>query len=221
MACEQLSNKVKSLIAERNALQEELKKAAPGQKPPLAGEIKQLNKSIKQAQAELDACFIQAGLQSLVAILSGTATLTTTHTDASGPFTESVTIGLFFSPGRVTFSIVNFPAIATDPFDTSVGTNITTITLDSSKQGTSNPNTGTLTIGCTLKFDHSIDFPFYEEDSTLPIALTTGKIGSLQGAPVNQTTGAVTLVGSGTFQGGFLGGKTGNIVITGTINPIP
>jgi hypothetical protein len=109
----------------------------------------------------------------------------------------------------------------TDPYDTDAGTNITTVKLSSGGSGTSNPDSGGLVIALTLKFDHSIDFPFYEEDSTLPLTLTTGKSGSLQGSPINQTTGTVTLVGSGIFKDGYLGGKTGTIKITGKISPIP
>jgi hypothetical protein len=73
----------------------------------------------------------------------------------------------------------------------------------------------------TLKFDHQVDVPFYEEDSTLNILLTTGKADSMQGSPINQVNGAVRLVGSGTFKGGYLDGKVGHMVISGKINPIP
>jgi hypothetical protein len=147
--------------------------------------------------------------------------LTTTDPKAGGPFTEPITIGLYFGPGRETVKIIDFPPVVTDPYLTDVGTNVTTVTLASGGSGNTNPTTGVITLGATLKFDHSIDLPFYEEDSTLSLPLTTGTSGNMTGSPVNQSTGAVTLVGSGTFKDGYLGGKTGRVTITGTITPIP
>jgi hypothetical protein len=68
----------------------------------------------------------------------------------------------------------------------------------------------------TLHFDQSIDLPFYDEDSDLSLVLSTNP----PGAPV-AANGSVTLTGSGLFTGGFLGGSTGTVVITGVIAPVP
>jgi hypothetical protein len=73
-----------------------------------------------------------------------------------------------------------------------------------------------VTISLTLLFDHSIDIILFEEDSTLPVVLSTAAPGS----PIDGT-GAVTLVGDGTFQGGFLNGSPASLRVDGVISPLP
>jgi hypothetical protein len=222
MACEQLSQEVESLEIEKRDLQDLLHEAAPGGKAPIVAQINKINESLQQVKKQLEACLTGVGLQNITVTLSGTVTLTTTDDKASGPFTEQVKIELFFFKAREKVQTSDFPAIVTKPFDTPLGKNVTTITKDLvSGFGTSNPNNGKLSIFFTLKFDHKVDLKGYEEDSTLNIELTTGKVGSMQGSPINQANGAVRLVGSGTFKGGYLGGKVGHMVISGKINPIP
>ena len=222
MACEQLSQQIESLEIEKRDLQALLHEVAPGGKAPIVAQINKINESLQQLKKQLEACLTKVGLQNITVTLSGTVTLTTTDDKASGPFTEQVKIELFFFNAREKVQTSNFPPIVTKPFDTPLGKNVTTITKDLvSGFGTSNPKNGELSIFFTLKFDHKVDVPFYEEDSTLKILLTTGKVGSMQGSPINQANGAVKLVGSGTFNGGYLDGKVGHIVISGKINPIP
>jgi hypothetical protein len=222
MACEQLKQQVKFLEDQKHDLQEQLHQAAPNQKAHIATKIKELDESLQPVKKQLKACITEAGLQNITVTLSGTVTLTTTDEKAPGPFTEQVKIELSFFHEREKVHVTDFPAIVTKPFDTPLGKNVTTITnLEGSNPGTSNPNNGALSIICNLKFDHKVDVPIIEEDSTLNITLTTGKVGSMQGSPINQVNGAVKLVGSGTFEGGYLDGKVGRMVISGKINPIP
>jgi hypothetical protein len=214
---------IEGLEIEKRDYQALLHEAAPGGKAPIVAIINKINENLQQVKKKLEACLIGVGLQNITATLSGTVTLTTTDDKASGPFTEQVKIQLYFFNARQDVQINGFQPIVTKPFDTPFGKNVTTITKDllGSNSGTSNPKNGELSIKCTLKFDHKVDVPFYEEDSTLDIVLTTGKVGSMQGSPINQANGAVKLVGSGTFKGGYLGGEVGNMVISGKINPIP
>jgi hypothetical protein len=222
MACEQLMKEIEGLEIDKRDYQALLHEAAPGSKAPIVAIINKINESLQQAKKQLEACLTKAGLQNITATLSGTVTLTTTDDQASGPFTEQVKIKLYFFDARTKVQTSDFPAIVTKPFDTPLGKNITTITKDLvSGHGTSNPSNGNLSIFIALKFDHKVDFPGYEEDSTLNIVLTTGKVGSMQGSPINQANGALKLVGSGTFKDGYLGGKVANMVISGKINPIP
>jgi hypothetical protein len=223
MACGQLMKEIEGLEIEKHDLQALLHEAAPGNKAGIVALIDKINDSLHEVKQQLEACLTKVGLQNITATLSGTVTLTTTDDKASGPFTEQVKIKLFFSNARQNVEINEFQPIVTKPFDTPYGKNVTTITKDllGSNFGTSNPKNGELWINCTLKFDHKIDVPLFEEDSTLNIVLTTGKVGSMKGSPINQVNGAVKLVGSGTFKGGYLKGEVGNIVISGKINPIP
>jgi septal ring factor EnvC (AmiA/AmiB activator) len=62
MACEQLSQQVKSLEAEKRDLQAQLHEAAPGAKPGIVAQIKQINKSLQQLKKQLKACLTAAGL---------------------------------------------------------------------------------------------------------------------------------------------------------------
>jgi hypothetical protein len=223
MPCEDLKDKVDALKDQIIMLQDELSVAPSNQKPLLAAKIKKLNQALAKAQADLKACYIEHEEGQLTATLSGTATLTTTEPNASGPFQKPVTIGLFFPIGREVVAIESVSPIVTDPFPTDLGMNTTTVTKVASWPGSSNPTYGTLALALRLKFDHSVDAPLYEEDSTLQLTLTTGKseFGALHGSPINQSTGAVKLVGENIFQGGYLGGQKGRITITGTIHPIP
>jgi hypothetical protein len=110
--------------------------------------------------------------------------------------------------------MVSFPEIKTDPSPTPLGENVTTVTRIGG--GFGSYANGSIAIPVTLKFDHSVDAPFFEEDSTLSISLLTDPPGS----PVS-TVGDVMLAGSAPFQGGVLGGSTGSITISGNITPRP
>ena len=148
------------------------------------------------------------------ATLTGNATITTTYAQAPGPYTESIQIGLTFNDSRTAVHVTSFPLIKTEPFATPFGTNVTTITKTDGGSGTY--AAGAMSMPLTLRFDHSIDLPFLQEDSTLDLALSTDP----PGAPVD-AAGTVKLVGSGNFQGGILGGSTGTLTIEGSISPVP
>ncbi len=55
MTCEQLSQQVKSLEAEKRDLQKELHEAAPGAKPGIVAQIKKINKSLQEVKKQLKA----------------------------------------------------------------------------------------------------------------------------------------------------------------------
>jgi hypothetical protein len=84
------------------------------------------------------------------------------------------------------------------------------------------PATGALATTVNLFFNQSVDLPLYDEDSTVTIPLSTaGAAGAVVGSPRNPVTGAATLVGTGRFRGGVLGGSTCTLVLAGTFSPIP
>jgi hypothetical protein len=150
----------------------------------------------------------------LDATFTGNATITTTYAQAPGPYVESIEIGLNFNDARTAINITSFPVIKTEPFSTPFGTNVTTITKIGGGSGTY--NAGAISMPLTLRFDHSIDLPLFQEDSTLEVVLSTDPPGT----PVD-TAGAVKLVGAGNFQGGILNGSTGTLIIEGTVAPVP
>ncbi len=151
-------------------------------------------------------------LATLEATFTGEATITTDFGPAQGPFVADIKVGLKFTGSRVV--VTSFPPIQTRTFDTPAGPNKTTVTKVGGGDG-SHTN-GSIVLPLTLKFDHSVDLPFVEEDSTLSLTLRTSEPGS----PV-EPDGDVTLVGSGTFSGGVLGGSHGTLKIKGRISPSP
>jgi hypothetical protein len=114
-------------------------------------------------------------------------------------------------------AVANFVPIVSQPFQTSLGMNTTTVSLQSGGNG--RYNAGSMEIPVVLFFDQSIDLPIIEEDSTLPLRLTTNPPGSVVDA-----AGNVVLAGTGEFQGGLLNplnGMTADVRLTGKITPPP
>ena len=173
---------------------------------------------------------------------NGTATLTTTHSAASGPFTQNLTLTLLFSSDLSQVSLASFPEI-TGPapgqpaIPTLLGNDTFTIDLDSaapgSGTGTFDSATGALTLTLPLHLHNSVHVVSPGDvDSNLPFtgtqSLTTGTCASadgkisLTGSPYNAATGAVTMVGAARISGGFLGGSDCGLTIAGTLSsPTP
>jgi hypothetical protein len=217
--CQGIADSIADMEAERRDFQAELQQAATGQKAFLAAQIKALNRKIAVAHDQLTDCLQlfpppPPPPPPLEAVFSGTATITTTNSSAPGPYSSAVQIGLLFDSARTFVAITSFPTIATDPFDTPFGPNVTTVTKNGG--GFGSYAGGSIAVPLGLHFDQSIDLPFFEEDSDLSVGLSTNPPGS----PVD-SNGAVTLAGSGVFGSGFLNGATGTLTIAGTISPVP
>ena len=221
MPCENLETEYCHLLLEMDGLQSQLRDASPPQKPDIVKQITQQRKKIRAKQFQVDSCLATNNINTILVTFTGTSTLTTTYGAAQGPFTNSIVFTLLIGPHRRALNVWTFPAISTTPFDTPLGTNVTTVTKSDGGIGSFDPETGELGIGLSLFFDHSVDTPFYDEDSTLPLLLGTGSVGSLQGSPLDRATGGIVLVGVGTFRGGILGGDKGTLVLSGTMSPSP
>lgn len=216
--CQSIADHIAELEGDRRMWQEELQQAAPGQKAGLARQIKSLTKQLAVAHNQLTDCLaalppLPPPPPPLASTLSAELTLTTSHPAAPGPFAVQASISVIFDGPRTFIALTSFPAFAAT-FATAFGPNTTTITRKSG--GTGSYSAGEIRTPVTLHFDQSIDLWLYEEDSDLPVILTTTNPGS----PVDGN-GAVTLVGSGTFIGGFLAGSTGTVTIIGSFLPIP
>lgn len=203
-------------------LQEELHSAAPGQKPAIVAEIKKITADIKKnsatgkkltaAKKAFNACLDKEGLlHALDATFSGKATLTTSNSNAKGPFKQDVNISLHFSVrDHKDVSITNFPKISVT-YDTGsiVGTVTTTVTMNSGS-GTFNKSTNKITLNLSLAFKHSTSLA---GDSTLDIKLNTD-------SPLD-AAGNITVSGSSKFKGGYLDGDTCTLSVKGKISPRP
>jgi hypothetical protein len=78
-----------------------------------------------------------------------------------------------------------------------------------------NPNTGEMSVTIQLSFVHSLQAA---GNSDVTIQLSTDNTG---GSRINRNNRQVTLAGTGTFDGGFLGGSTCTLVISGTLSALP
>lgn len=221
--CDPISEEISRLRDQRASLWEDLRADSEGEaghlKWAVMAEIAATNRAIAEKEQELNACLAEHGIrQALLTTFNCTATLTTTHPFAPGPFETIMALGVWFDPARSQLRIVNFPPVAVGPFPTPAGNNITTISLVSGGVGTFSSATGEISTAITLLFDHSAELPipFYEEDSTLRLLLGSGSAGTLVGAPYDETTRRATLVGTGVFAGGILGGARGDLVAAGT-----
>jgi hypothetical protein len=214
--CVSIQNEINNLKAERTGLQDELKSAAPGEKPNLAGQILQLNKQITPKEKQLDACAkTNGGMPDVNASFKGNATMTTNNSNLPGPFVQGVNISAYYPHWlHDRLDITNFPKIVVGPFSTPVGNNTTTVTMIDLGSGPLVRSTGEVEITVKLHFDHSI---VVAGDSDMVITLSTENAGGSRLA----ANGAVTMVGSSKFDGGYLGGNTCKLVIKGTLTPKP
>ncbi|MDD1752906.1 MAG: hypothetical protein LUQ38_07450 [Methanotrichaceae archaeon] len=216
MVCEDIVKRINDLDSERKAIAEKMKHASPQEKAELVKEYGEVNRELSITKAKLKKCYADNGQTQFGTTLSGTVTINISYRNL-GTFFQDVTLGLSFEPGRHNIVITSFPEIVVGPFSTPLGDNVTTISKISGG-GSFNKDKGEFRVTLVLNFDHSIHVPFYEEDSTIALFLTTDAIG---GAPLDRATNQLTLVGEGTFQGGVLGGSTAALTISGTLADLP
>jgi hypothetical protein len=213
---------IAKLEDEKKSLQADLIGEAGPIKWAILRQISILNRQIISKREELNACLQANGVrQPISTIFNCTATLTTTNPSAPGPFTSTLALGVWFDVARTQLRVISFSPIIIGPFSTPIGNNTTVVSMVGGGVGVFDKNTGAIGIPLTLSFDHSIDLLFYDEDSTLPLMFGTGSAGSLVGSPFNSTTRSATLVGTGVFVGGFLGGSRADLVASGAFVDSP
>jgi hypothetical protein len=207
--CQSLIAPIKRLEAQKNIASKNLKET---KSQYWTGEVKDLLKQIAVAIQQLDHCVISecGGLSTLFAHFTGIATMTTSNSDAKGPFKEKVTASINFLKYDRKHVNIYLSTITVGPFDTPAGSNTTTVTGEGS--GVVNLQTGAMTLTLGLHFHHSHKLA---GDSDLTITLSTSS-----GSPLS-AAGVVTVNGSGTFKDGKLGDDTCTLTIKGTISPHP
>lgn len=137
---------------------------------------------------------------------NGIATLMTSRPDLKGPYARPVSADLLVDErGILTVSALHIEPVK-------VGSVTCTISqLPKTGLGTHSDGDLRLTIGLHV----GIDVLQGAEDSEIMLALATDSTGSRVTAD-----GQVTLVGSATFQGGYLGGRLATFVVKGMISPV-
>lgn len=168
----------------------------------------------KKADARLTAAALDA-------VFDGTCTLNIPDVQDAPPLDHyPLRCDIRFSADRKTVRLVGFEPIETPEYEARLGpvtvTNSTKVHLKSAETGRLG-RTGHFSIPVVLFFDHLFDAPFYEEDSDLPLTLTSDVPG---GKPLD-ARGRLTLVGEGRFSGGALDGKRCRLTYSGVVSPMP
>lgn len=229
--CRELSDSVHALEDRIARLQQRLKSASPAVKQQLLRTISDLNSQRDAAQADLTRCIRDHGAtprelapSEVTSTFTGSATVRTTDSNASGPFDVDLNIDLRFSRDRCHITITRFPSLKLKTKDLPViGRINVTVTKTGGGSGSFHPVSGTMNIPITLHFHYDTAL-LGDDDATF--SLTTGRSVSrtsafdITGSPLN-AGGNITLTGTTRFRNGYLSGKDGSLLITATILPLP
>jgi uncharacterized phage infection (PIP) family protein YhgE len=216
---EQLEQVIQKALA---PLQAELQKT-PG--PAKAGILEQIKnerarimatnplvKEIAAKQKDYNDCLLKhGGKLAIDADFKGKATMRTNNEHAKGPFIQNVTIGLRFSAwNNAHIDVTDFPGVSVT-YDTHspAGTVTTTVSMTSGS-GTFDEKTRMITFHLELYFEHSTSLA---GPSSLNI--------DLSGSKPMTSDGGIDVSGDSTFKGGYLGGNTCSIEVSGKISPHP
>jgi hypothetical protein len=243
-ACQEFANAIAELQREAALLAEDLKTAAPGQKPAIAAQIKKINQKIAAQQKLLDAC-IQAHPQPapVVSTLTGRAGIWRSPT-AAGYFTQ-ITLGMTFygwnsDRVKLAFPTLVFPRVlAFSRWGISYTADLV-VSMTSDGIGSYDPKSHHLNIPLALRLTPSGVVGFLGslislDPSTIslfPPGLTTHTLPStldpqnrLVGIPPVPVPGAVAapirLVGEGRASGGYCMGWGLHMEIEGSLQPLP
>jgi hypothetical protein len=219
LAWQSIKNEIDAARGERAILQDKLSTARPAEKPAIIRQIKALNEQIAAQQTQLDAVLPPKPaepepLEPIEAIFVGVSELTTTSTDAPGPYFNRLDNMRLRITGDVvngytTISVVLFPQIQTGYNIPNVGWATTKVNLIGG--GTGSYATGAISLPITLRFATNISLPLgsIDDNSNLSLTLSTDPP---EGSPVTpEPFGKVNLAGSGDFIGGRLGGSRGKL----------
>ncbi len=130
-------------------------------------------------------------------------------------FSGRVNLTIDFTQCRSNLRITNLVPITTQQYPIGMRQNITTVTLTAGGSGVfTNRN---ISVEVTLHFQHSLEMD--RDPGTAALARPSDLTLTLTG--LVSPEGNVTLVGSGTFIGGYLRGSTGSVRVTGRLSPGP
>lgn len=204
---------------ERNALSEEFKHAAPGERPAIAHQIQRLLPRLEAAQVAFEHCV--KSNPNRVAIWPVTVTVTfkafgvVTHT------TGTDTLALEFDRTGSNFQISAFPDLKLQTVHVQSFSDAITVSRTHASTGTFNKLTGVAGVDADFTVSHSV---LGATDSSLSLHFNTGIIpsplGDVQGSPMDQA-GNLTLVAAGTLVGGSIGGNPVTVTMTGKVSPHP
>jgi hypothetical protein len=216
--CKPLLDRKRALETEREEVWADLQEAiADGNialKFRLAKRAGDLSRMIVGLQAQYEQCEIKVrGLKPLDAMFSGNYTFRTNVAFTDITREGALKLLLHFNERRTTLGIPTFPDVPIS--GSGAGVNVTGHMDMENDRAAGYYRNGQIDVPTTLQFYLSVNGGS-EERSDLPTRLSSLPPGS----PV-QADGSVTLFGSGTFSGGFLHTRPGEIRLVGKISPHP
>jgi hypothetical protein len=175
--------------------------------------------------------------QPIACTLAGTATMSTSSTDARLSTLPSGAVSgvVEFSADRSNLRILDFKQVDVGPIPTEIGDIFATIArIPDERLGSFNAQSGALTLPVKIHITYNKQIPLFLGNSDADFGpprtapLSTGTVSSpggllrATGSPLNGRTGAITLVGASRFTGGPpLAGLDCTISIRGTFAPLP
>lgn len=229
--CQRLVAVIQSLDDRIANLQHRLRDASPAAKPGLIRSIDQLNSQRSATVADLARCRRDHGAaprvlaaDELTARFTGTARMRTNDANARGPFDVSLDLVLRFSRDRCQVTITNFPSLKLETADLPViGRIKVSVTRAGGGRGSFHPVSGAMNIPISLHFHYETVLVSDDEatfDLTTGNSISRDRIFNVTGTPL-AGGGAIRLVGTTRFRDGYLEGRSGSLVVTGSISPQP
>ena len=128
-------------------------------------------------------------------------------------FIQHLNLTIDFVQCRTGLHITSLVPITTREYPTAIGPNITTVTLTAGGSGALTDRN--ISVEVTLHFQHRLEMDPRTASVARPSDLTLTLSGLVS------PDGSVTLVGSGTFIGGYLNSSTGSLRVIGRLSPAP
>jgi hypothetical protein len=234
VACQGISDSIRSLETRIARLQQRLNGASPAAKADLLATIRRLNSELDTAKTDLRRCLREEGpaqrelaANELTARVTGRAMLETTNSNAPGPHNvKEFDFDIRFSRNRCHVTVTRFPRITVTTEDIPrVGEVTVTITKTGGGTGSFHPVSGRMNISITLHFRYSHALAS-DDDATFSLSTDLSFTRNnrdrdvVRGSPLN-AQGNIRLVGFGKFRNGFLSPSNGNLVIGANILPRP
>lgn len=225
--CQQIENERKDLVAEKEDLQAELKKAAGSEKGAIANQIKKLLAQIAAKQKQVDSCTTANGLPPLQARLDGLMSMSileykdNPNSTAASPITIDLTYMKWVHDQVI---VKFFPELQYDYFNYAHQAlhAIEGLQSDfSTSCGEIDPKTGrlSLTFGALVHVEDIHKDKTRENKGSSHLAITL----STDDAPGSRfdSKGKIRLFGEGVFKDGPLMGLHCRMFIEGTLSPLP
>jgi hypothetical protein len=209
--CQSIENRIARVHGEVQQALQQLEATAPSERPTRFQQLKALTAKLHDLQDSLGACIVNS--RQVEGLFRGTGTIMIEQQQPS----SDISFSTLLNSERSNFTLTSFPPISYT-FHTPQGNMMLTVTKTSGGSGSYANGHIVLPLGLHFALSGPPTSPL---DSPLDADLSTTLTTNPPGSPVTpEPLGAVTLVGSGILQGGFvLNGQKCDVTISGKISP--